>query len=204
MYSCRVGENHLLPPHSQGRGVDLLLLTDLVLCDIALAGGALTRGDHRKAADLLALHRFDARGHWLFESVDARLLAAQGHADRALEKVTTFAPEKAGFEPLLFAAQLQCEVGDAEACLATLERARGLTPRDRAAAMSFERANILARLGRRDLVRSAVREAFERPPDGVRKRLEATRLLVRAGHFWDAAAMLPPTLRAAWRWVRRG
>jgi len=109
-----------------------------------------------------------------------------------------------GFEPLLFAAHLQCLVGDAEACLATLERARELTPKGRAAGMSFESARLFARLGRGDLARSAIREALDRSPDGVRTRLVAARLLVRAGHVWDAATMLPPLLRAAWRWVRRG
>ena len=179
-------------------------LTDRVLCDVALAGAALTRGDQQKAAELLTRHRAEATGHWLFESVDARLLAARGQAGPALEKVTRFEPEEVGFEPLLFAAQLQCEVGDAEACLATLARARGLTPRGRAAGMSFESARLFARLGRKDLARSAIRDALDRSPDGVRTRLVAARLLVRTGHVLDAATMLPPLLQAAWRWVRRG
>ncbi len=164
----------------------------------------MTRGDDRSAAELLALHRAEASGHWLFESLDARLLARRGQAERALEKVTRFAEADASFERLLFEAQLRCDVGDADGCLAMLERAREIPASDDRAQMSFTRARLYARLGRRDLVRGAIRAALEAPPDGVRKRLVATRMLFRAGLPWDAATMLPPILRAGWRRLRRG
>ena len=164
----------------------------------------MTRGDDPSAAELLAQHRAEACGHWLFESLDARLLASRGAAGQALEKVTRFARADASFERLLFEAQLRCEVGDADGCLATLERAREIQGRDDLAQMSFARARLYASLGKGDLVRGAVGEALDAPPDGVRKRLVAARLLFRAGLPWDAAMMLPPILRAGWRRLRRG